>query len=77
MTFPFESTKNLAKFHVISLANYVLLSNNSELVLKYLYISCVFGPLTSIFSEIKNYAPIFPIANAYISIGVPGSCPPN
>jgi hypothetical protein len=77
MTFPFESTKNLAKFHLISLTYYVFLSNNYELVFKYLYISCVFGPLTSIFSEIKNYASILPLANAYISIGVPGSYPPN
>ena len=77
MTFPLESTKNLAKFHLISLAYYVLSSNNYELVFKYLYISCVFGPLISIFSEIKNYAPILSLANAYISIEVPGSYPPN
>jgi hypothetical protein len=77
MTFPFESTKNLAKFHVISLVYYVFLSNNYELFFKYLYISCVFGPLTSIFSEMKNYAPILSFANAYISIGVPDSYPPN
>ena len=72
-TLPSALTKNLAKFHGISLAWCLAASYSSELLRRYLYTSQVYSPLTSVLENRGNSAEYRSRANALISALEPGS----
>uniref|UniRef100_A0A7S0P0R2 Uncharacterized protein n=1 Tax=Calcidiscus leptoporus TaxID=127549 RepID=A0A7S0P0R2_9EUKA len=68
---PSTSTRNFAKFHLMSRPRSSPCSS-----FKYLKSGCVLGPFTSIFPKMGKVMPYL-LTNSRISAAVPGSCAPN